>query len=341
MTKIAEVIAELESIAPPMYQESYDNSGLLVGNKGDEVSGALVSLDVTEAVIEEAEKLNCNLVIAHHPLIFKGLKSITDDHWIGRGVRRAIKSDIAIYAIHTNLDNVLRQGVNGKIAERLGLQNIRVLAPKKGLLAFSMLVPGLLIDNIREGMEEIETIGLRENKIDYRLPFSGSQPEFQVTGEIMPHLRNAVQSLASRHRIPTSFSETQNTHPNWGSGVIGEFEMPKVEDYFLEFVKEKLNTPLIRHTARRDHSVTKVAVCGGAGSFLLGSAIAQGADAYITGDFKYHEFFEADGKILIADTGHYESEQFTIDLLFDTISNKFSTFALHCSKVNTNPVKYF
>ena len=341
MTRIGEVTGELERIAPRQYQEDYDNSGLLVGNALEEVRGVLVSLDVTEAVVAEAEKLDCNLIIAHHPLIFKGLKSVTDSHWIGRVVRRAVKSDISIYAIHTNLDNVLRSGVNGKIAERLNLVNIRPLSARRGMLGFSILTPELLADNVRKSLMAIEPTSLFENAIDYTLPNEGAKISRKFEGVVLPHQQRNLASMAAELGLNASFWNTSNSHPDLGSGLVGEFEMPVVEDTFLEKLKSQMKTPVIRHTKLQGKSITKVAVCGGAGSFLLKSAIGAGAEAFVTADFKYHDFFEADDKIVVADIGHYESEQFTIDLLFDTIRNKFSTFALHCTKVNTNPVNYF
>ncbi len=261
--QIKDVIAFLEKIAPPNLQEHYDNAGLITGNAHDEVTGVLVCLDSTEAVIDEAISLRCNLVIAHHPIIFSGLKQITGRTYIERTIIKAIKNDIAIYAIHTNLDNMLVSGVNGKIAEKLQLINIEVLLPK-----------------------------------------------------------------------------TPDEDKNIGAGVIGDLGSPIAEKDFLLYLKKEMQTDCIRHTAFLNKKISKVAVCGGSGSFLLSAAKTRGADIFITGDFKYHEFFDAQNEILIADIGHFESEQFTIELLFDIISQNFHTFATRFTKVRTNPVLY-
>lgn len=259
--QISHIIDILEAVAPPFLQESYDNSGLIVGSPTDEVTGILFCLDSTEAIIEEAVRKNCNLVIAHHPIVFRGLKRLNGASYVERTVIQAIRHKVAIYAIHTNLDNVYAQGVNSKIAEKIGLTQMAILAPKAG-------------------------------------------------------------------------------QQQYGSGLTGELREPMEELVFLNHIKSTLRTPCVRHTGLRGRAVQRVAVCGGAGSFLLPQAIAAGADAFVTADFKYHEFFDAEGKLIIADVGHFESEQFTIELLFDIISEKFPTFALHCTEIETNPVNY-
>lgn len=268
MTQVKDIIAELEVIAPLHYQEGYDNAGLITGSPEMEVTGVMVCLDSTEAVLEEAMERGCNVVVAHHPIVFGGLKKITGKNYVERVVIKAIKNDIAIYAIHTNLDNVLYRGVNGRIAERLGLEEVKILLPK----------PGMSV---------------------------GESGEVEV-----------------------------------GAGVIGKLSAPWETSAFLERLKEVMQTNCVRHTPIVKTTINTVALCGGAGSFLLKHAKAQKADIYITGDFKYHEFFDAENEIIIADIGHYESEQFTINLLCEIISEKFSNFAVYCTKVNTNPVQY-
>ncbi|MFN0035032.1 MAG: Nif3-like dinuclear metal center hexameric protein [Saprospiraceae bacterium] len=260
--KISDILSALEAVAPPHLQESYDNAGLIVGNPEAEASGALFCLDSTEAVVEEALNRGCNLVVAHHPIVFRGLKRLNGATYIERTVMQAVRHDVAIYAIHTNLDNVHRQGVNAKIAEKIGLAETRVLAPKPG------------------------------------------------AAEV-------------------------------GAGLLGLLPHPIGEAEFLQHIKNALQTNCIRHTAFRGKPVRTVAVCGGAGSFLLPDALKAGADVFVTADFKYHEFFDAEGKLVVADVGHYESEQFTIELLRDIVQDKFPTFALHLTKLNTNPVFYF
>ncbi|MEZ4918673.1 MAG: Nif3-like dinuclear metal center hexameric protein [Saprospiraceae bacterium] len=258
---IQDILDVLESVAPPHLQESYDNAGLIVGDPNQALSGVLFCLDSTEAIVAEARAKNCNLIVAHHPIVFRGLKRLNGSNYIERTVIEAIRQNIAIYAIHTNLDNVHQQGVNAKIAEKLSLKNTQILRP------------------------------------------ATSEPEI-------------------------------------GAGLVGELAQPMSELDFLKAVKSNLRSDCIRHTALRNQPVQRVAVCGGAGSFLLSDARAAGADVFVTGDFKYHEFFDAEGKLVIADVGHYESEQFTIELLFEIIQEKFPNFALHCTDLNTNPVKY-
>ena len=264
--KIKEVIDFLENHAPPKYQESYDNSGLLLGQAQWELTGILVCLDAIESVIDEAIETGANMVIAHHPIIFSGLKTITGANYIEKVVIKAIKNNIAVYAIHTNLDNVATQGVNSMICDKLGLLNCQILAPK---------------------------------------------------------------------------ADTDPINPNIGAGMIGDFSVGMSEMKFLEFLKDKMQTNTIKYTELLGKEVLRVAVCGGSGRFLLQNAISQNADVFVSSDFKYHEFFDADGRILIADIGHYESEQFTIELLVDLLSKNFSKFAPHCTKIVTNPVNYF
>lgn len=262
MSSIRELSSYLESLAPLSLQESYDNSGLLTGQYDWMVKAVLCSLDATEEVVEEAIKLKCNVVVSHHPIIFSGLKRIQGYNYVERAVIKAIKNDIALYAIHTNLDNVLQNGVSYKMAELLDLQQIKILKP---------------IDN-------------------------------QI---------------------------------NIGSGVIGDLIKPISPADLLDLLKTRFKTKMLRYTPFKGHSIQKLALAGGSGSFLIREALVHKADALITADVKYHDFFEGDGHLMICDIGHYESEQYTIDLLSKLISDKFSNFATHCTKINTNPVQYF
>jgi dinuclear metal center YbgI/SA1388 family protein len=266
MTKLSELIDFLHSIAPPELQEDYDNAGLITGYPEMEVTGVMVCLDAIEPVIDEAIEQGCNVVIAHHPIVFRGLKRFNGSNYVERTVIKAIKHDIAILAIHTNLDNVYENGVNTKIADILGLRNVSILAPK--------------------------------NLLQY------------------------------------------NNHPV-GAGVTGLLPDPVPVYDFLDYLKEKMQLTVLKHTALCKQEVHKVAVCGGSGGFLLRDAVRQGADIFITSDFKYHEFFDADGRIIIADIGHYESEKFTIQLLYELIINNFSNFAARYTKHITNPVHYY
>ena len=261
---VSDVCQVLEEIAPLAVQESYDNAGLLTGDPGMPVTGVLTALDMLEPVLDEAIAKGCNMVVAHHPIIFRGLKRLTGQNYVERVVIKAIRAGIALYAIHTNLDSVLEYGVNQRIAERLGLTDLRFLAPK------------------------------------------APAPDGREVG----------------------------------MGLLGELPAPCTETDFLQDLKGRMQASMIRHTELLGRPVRRVAICGGSGSFLLTQAVAAEADVFVTGDFKYHEFFDADGQILIADIGHYESEQFTINLLQEIIQQKFRNFASHCTSVVTNPVKY-
>lgn len=260
--KLKNICEYLEEIAPLQYQESYDNVGIICGHPEMEIHAAMISLDATEEVIDEAIHKGCNLVISHHPIVFRGLKSFQGIHYVERAIIKAIKNDIALYAIHTNLDNVLYNGVNQKIASQLDLANTRILVPKL------------------------------------------------------------------------------NHDPHIGAGLIGELIQAEDCNLFLSKLKDKFNCKSIKHTRIVKNQIQKIAICGGSGSFLISNALQAQADVYITSDLKYHEFFEANDGMILVDIGHYESEQFTIQLLFDLISKKYPNFAAHCTKTNTNPVQY-
>lgn len=363
--KIGEVIQYLEKLAPTAHQESYDNAGLIVGNPNDEITGVLVTLDSTEEVIEEAIQKDCNLVIAHHPIVFKGLKRFTGKNYVERTIIKAIKNDVSIYAIHTNLDNVVG-GVNFKIAEKLGLQNVKILAPKGDtLMKLVVFVPvertGQLLDELyKAGAGQIgnysncsfrvEGIGtFKPNQAAN--PFigqSGVQEEVEenrievifpsfMQGSILAAMRRGHPYEEIAHYV----SSLNNNNQEVGSGAIGELAQAIDEKAFLAYLKEKMSVNVIRHTKLLQKPIKRIAVCGGAGGFLLGNAISQKADIFITADYKYHEFFDADNRIIIADIGHYESEQFTKDLLKDYISKKFTNFAVHLSETKTNPIEYY
>lgn len=263
MTKIHEIITHLETIAPAHYQESYDNAGLLVGDLNATVSGVIICLDSTEAIIDEAINAGFNLVIAHHPIIFSGLKQLTGQNYVERTIIKAIQNNIAIYAIHTNLDNVYINGVNGKIADILGIENTQILSPKKGM---------------------------------------------------------------DDDRI--------------GAGILGDLPVEMSEIDFMQKVKIDMELVTLKYTDLLSKPIKKVALCGGSGGFLLEDAVRSGADVFITSDIKYHEYFDADGRILVLDIGHFESEQYTITLLQELLTKKFSTFAARSTTVSTNPIKF-
>lgn len=363
--KLNVLTSYLESLAPLAWQEDYDNSGLIVGNPSQDIHSALVSLDCTEEVLDEAIRLGCNLIISHHPIVFKGLKRFNESNYVERVVMKAIKNDIAIYAIHTNLDN-LSQGVNGKIAEKLGLENTKILSPKSGLIKqLVVYVPENHADKLRKALFESgagEVGNYREcsfnnSGIGTFKPTAGSNPysgkiDEQHQGEevrievIYPKQLEGriLKAMVENHpyeEVAHSIFQMDNKHQGVGAGIIGELKSPVNELEFLAFVKEKLRTQVIRHTPLLNKPIKRVAVCGGAGSFLLKNAIHSAADVFITGDFKYHEFFDAENKILINDIGHFESEQFTQELLLEIIQKKFPNFAVRLTEVNTNPINYY
>ena len=362
--KIKEITNFLEDYAPLHYQESYDNSGLIVGDENAEVNGVLITLDCTENVIDEAIAGNHNLVIAHHPIIFSGLKKLNGSNYIQRTVIKAIKTNIAIYSIHTNLDNV-HNGVSAKIAEKLGLENCRVLAPKSDLLRqLVVYCPTNNADELKRALFNngagtigdynqcsftsagIGTFSANENC----KPFVGEIGEEHNENEdrievIYPKYKeklilNAMRMAHPYEQIAHQIYVLENKHQLVGPGIVGELREAVNTEAFLRHIKRNMKTNFIRYSNLVNKEVKCVAVCGGSGSFLLNNAKAVGADIFITADFKYHEFFDAENEIVIADIGHYESEQFTKDLIYDLLTKNFTKFAIRLSKVNTNPIKY-
>lgn len=365
MPTIQEIIQEIEGFAPLAYQESYDNAGLLVGDRTKKINQVLICLDCTEAVLDEAIQKKCSLVIAHHPIIFSGLKSLTGKNYIERIVIKAIKHGIAIYAAHTNLDNITR-GVNAKIAEKLGLINAQILDPKPSMLKqLYTYVPKTNVDQVRKalfaaGAGEIGAYSQCSYMLegegtyfphDEANPHIGKKNQLQKEAEtkievVLPaHLEGKVfQALKQSHpyeEIAYGFIQLSNANPYIGSGLIGSLQSPVNLMDFLKFLKKKLKTNTIKYTNIPDKKIQKVAVCGGSGSFLLSKALQAGADIFVSGDFKYHQFFDGEDKIVIADIGHYESEQFTGEIFYEILSKKFPSFAIHLTSVNTNPVSYF
>lgn len=363
--KIKDISLFLESIAPPGLQESYDNAGLIIGNQENNCTGILTTLDITEQVLEEAIHKNCNLVVAHHPIIFRGIKRLNGKNYVERAVIFAIKNDIAIYAIHTNLDNVL-DGVNSKIAEKLQLQNCQVLLPKKEtlqkLVTFSPEKNAIDVRNalFKAGAGAIgkydECSFNVKGEGTFRAgegshPYVGKQGELHVEEEIrieviFPTLiqNQLIRALKEAHpyeEVAYYIQQLENVRNDIGSGLTGELQEPLSENQLLELLKDQFHLSMIKHTAFLNKPVRKIAVCGGAGIFLLPNAIAAGADVFITGDVKYHEFFDADGRLLLADIGHFESEQFTIELLTEFLQEKYRNFAVLKTEINTNPVNYF
>lgn len=363
--QIKEIICALENLAPRSLQESYDNSGIQCGDTSQICKQALVCLDCTETVVDEALETGCNLIIAHHPLIFgKGLSSITGKSWEERVLLKALKNDIAIYAIHTNLDNVLH-GVNQKIAGKLGLIDVKILAPKKDLLCkLVTFVPTSHAEQVREAICQagagrigeysdctFQTPGTGTFKaLEKATPYSGSIGELHRESEIRMETifpayleEKIVSALISNHPYEEVAYDVFSLKNKWaavGSGIVGRFPEPMEETDFLNWTKKVMECNAIRHTQAIGRKISKVAVCGGSGAFLLKNAMAQEADAFVTADFKYHQFFDADKRILVADIGHYESEHFTIEQIKDVLNNNFPTFAVRLSKINTNPINY-
>jgi len=365
MSNLQNITNFLESIAPLGLQESYDNAGLITGDINSEITTILVTLDVTEKVVEEAIQKKTQLIVAHHPIIFSGLKKITGKNYVERTIIKAIKNDIAIYAAHTNLDSV-EGGVNRKICDKLGLENCKILQPASGQLKkLVTFIPVENADHVREAVfnagagniGNYDSCGfVAEGLGSFRgnenaNPFAGKKGEIHAEKEvrfetIFPgYLQGKIiDALLKSHpyeEVAFDIYSLENKFDKIGMGMIGTLSKPIAETLFLKQLKQTFNTGVIKHTALKGKPVEKVAVCGGSGSFLLNTATAAGADFFVSGDFKYHQFFDAENKIVIADIGHFESEQFTKELFYELLTKKFPTFAIHLSEVGTNPVFYF
>lgn len=365
MSTLKELTNYLEQWAPLSYQESYDNSGLIYGDSNMEIKGVLISLDCVEKTIDEAIEKKCNVIIAHHPIVFKGLKKLTGKNYIERTVIKAIQNNIAIYAIHTNLDSI-KTGVNKMFADRIGLIQTQILKPKSQTLKqLTTYVPKSHINEVRDALfnaglgkigdyEECAFIseGTGSFKaINNAQPFVGEignrhyENESKLELVFPEHLQNkAISTLKKVHpyeEVAFQIYQLENSNENIGSGMFGELkhEVPVIE--FLKHLKSTFNVGCIKHTKLTKQFIKTVAICGGSGSFLLGNAKAKNADIFITGDFKYHEFFDAEDQIIIADIGHYESEYLTIELIDEKLREKNCNFAVYRSELNTNPVNYF
>ncbi len=365
MTKVKDITNYLESVAPLAYQESYDNTGLIVGDAAMEVTGVLVSLDCTEEVVLEAIKQGCNMVVAHHPIVFSGLKKFNGKNYVERAVILAIKNDIALYASHTNLDSVVG-GVNYKIAEKLGLERLKILSPKKqALTKLQVFVPKENTEVLKTALFEAGAgqIGNYDH-CSFSVLGTGT---FRPNTFANPHIGQAnVDENVQEHSVEVVFSTyltsrvlsamraahpyeevahylfaIENENQVVGSGIVGYLKEALSATDFLKYLKEKMELKVIKHTAFLGKNIQKIAVCGGAGGFLLNDAIGQTADVFITADYKYHEYFDADKRITICDIGHFESEVFTKDLLCSILSKKFTTFAVLNSDTHTNPIAYY
>ncbi len=362
--KLKEIVYFFERTASFSYQESYDNSGLQTGHPDMDINGALITLDVTEPVIDEALKRGLNLIISHHPVLFGSLKHLTGSSPVERIIVKAIKNDIAILSVHTNIDSVLH-GVNGRICDKLGLVDRRILSPAGGkLLKLVFFVPSGQAVAVREAVFNAGAGVIGEyDQCSYNLEGTGTfrasenaNPWVGEKGKLHHENETRVETILPSHLKSEVLSALLKSHPyeevaydlyplansleSAGMGVTGLFGEPMEEYDFLHAVKTVFNAGCVRYTALSGRKIQKVAVCGGSGSFLLAKAIAAGADAFITADFKYHQFFEADGRILVADIGHYESEQFTKELFYESVTKNFPKFAVRLSEVNTNPINY-
>ena len=362
--KIKEIVSALERFAPLPLQDGFDNAGLQIGLTEAEATGALLCLDVTEAVLDEAIALGYNLVISHHPLIFKGYKSITGKDYVERCILKAIKNDIVIYSAHTNLDNA-QGGVNYKIAEKMGLKNLKVLEPKENsLVKLVTFVPNAQADRVREALfaAGCGSIG-NYDSCSYNLkgegtfranegthPFCGTIGELHYEDEvrietILPAYKKAevVKTLLSVHPYEEPAFDLYPLQNDWsqaGAGVVGELAEPETELEFLKRIKKIFEVGCVRHNKLTGREIQKVALCGGAGAFLLPRAIRAGADVFVTGEIRYHDYFGHEDEILMAEIGHYESEQYTKEIFYSIIRDLFPNFALQMSKINTNPIKY-
>lgn len=355
----------LEEIAPLALQESYDNSGLIIGNHKTIINNILLTLDCTEDVVNEAIEKKCNLIIAHHPILFNPIKKINGHNHIEKVIIKCIKNDIAIYACHTNLDNV-SLGVNQMIAQKIGLINTRILSPKNNTLCkLYTYAPPEYVSQIKKALFDIgagqignytdcsfETNGIGtfipKNSAK---PYTGkknvlSQEQEQKIEVLLPdYLKSkAIRALKAAHpyeEVAYEIISLDNNNQEIGSGMIGDLPKEMSVNAFLKHISTKMKAKNIRYTHKYKNKIKTVAICGGSGSFLLKSAKSNGAQAFVTSDFKYHEFFEAENSLTILDIGHYETEQYTPQIFYKLLSEKFTKFALHLSNVNTNPIKYY
>lgn len=362
--RIQDVISYLERLAPPAYQESYDNATLICGDRNEGLKGVVCTLDCTEAVVDEAIHLGANLIVAHHPIVFKGLKSLTGRNYVERTVIKAIKNDIAIFAIHTNLDHVA-SGVNKRICDRLGLTQTKILQPKKQVLSkLEFFVP---VDKKGEVLDAVFAAGAGQigeyedcsfqlegmgtfTPTDNATPYSGKpgipqfEKEIRIEVILPSYLSNKViHEMKNAHpyeEVAYYLTSLENENQKVGAGMIGMLPKSMNSGEFLDYVKEKMNLRIIKHTNLLPGKIAKVAVCGGAGIFLLPDAKRAGADVFITSDVKYHEFFDAEDQLILCDIGHYESEIFTKELLGELLSQNFPNIALYLTKVVTNPTSY-
>ena len=363
--KIKALLEHLKNFAPLEYAEDFDNVGLIVGDDNQVLNGVLITLDTTEEVIDEAIALNCNLILSFHPIIFSGIKKLNPSNYVNKTVIKAIKNDIAIYAIHTALDNAFH-GVNQMICKRLNLKNPKILIPQKQTIKkLTTYIPTKNAEHLREKLFEVGAgnIGNYSNcsfNLEGQGSFEGNEDSNPVVGErgkthyeketqinitYAKHLEQKVlQQLFTHHpyeEVAYEIETLENHNQDIGLGMTGIFDEPIDEESFLKLLKDKFHTPVIKHSQLLDKPIEKVAVLGGSGASAISNALRSKADAYVTADLKYHDYFKAENKILLVDIGHYESEQFTKQLLYTYINENFTNFAIVLSNTNTNPVQYY
>jgi dinuclear metal center YbgI/SA1388 family protein len=365
---ISKILEQLQILAHPSLQESYDNAGLIAGELQNPCTGVMCCLDVTEDVLEECMQTGSNLIVAHHPVIFSPLKKLRPISFSEKILIKAIKNDIAIYAIHTNYDNVY-SGVNLALSKKIGLKmhDLRILEPKGDKIAkLYTFIPPEFEAKLKKGLFEAGagTIG-KYSECSFSTsgrgnfkPMEGTNPFIGKSGGITEEVKETklevifpiwlkseiIAALKENHpyeEVAYEIILTENEHQEIGSGMIGQIHEEINEHQFLELIRKNLEVPMLRHSAKTGRLIKKVAFCGGAGSFLISKAIKAGADAFLTADLKYHDFFAADSKLILIDIGHFESEIASIDYLCTYLRRKFPTFAVLHSKVNTNPVHYF
>lgn len=362
--RIREILSVIEQHSPLALQEDFDNSGVQVGDINQEAKGALLCIDVTEDVLDEAITLGCNLIISHHPLAFRKFKSLTGKNYVERCMMQAIKNDIVIYAAHTNLDNA-PQGINYYLAKMLGLQNIRILAPQENkLLKLVTFTPHSHVEQVRNalfnaGAGNIGNYDCCSYNLNGEGTFRASQgtnPYVGAIGELHrePEIRTEVifpaykkseiiRALISMHPYEEPAYDIYALENDWkqaGSGIVGTLPEEMEEEDFLYLIKDVYSLSSVQYSALRNKTIRDVAICGGSGNFLIPQAIGYGADVFITGEAKYNDFYDVEDKILLAVIGHYESEIFTKNVFFDIITEKFPTFALYMAGTDKNPVRY-
>lgn len=362
--KIKEILHTLEQIAPIPLQESFDNSGVQIGDVYQEAKGAIVCIDVTEAVVDEAINLGCNLIISHHPLAFRSFKSLTGKNYVERCMIKACKHDIVVYAAHTNLDNA-SEGINQYLAKKLNLQHVRILDPQKSkLLKLVVFVPHSHVDVVRNALFNAGAGNIGNyDSCSYNLrgegtfraqqntnPFVGKKGELHYEPEtrievILPsykqsEIERALLAVHPYEEPAYDFYALENVWKQAGSGIVGTLPEEMDEEDFLYLLKDTFNLKMIQHSTVRGAIIRDVAICSGSGAFLIPKAISYGADVFVTGEAKYNDYYDVEDKLLLAVVGHYESEIFTKNIFFDIISEKYPNFAVYMSGFDVNPVNY-